>query len=221
MYAWRGRVRGSGEDQHMWLHASLFAPHVWELLLVCFCVRYSRVDISFVLDSLCCYSVNPLEAWLLLQPRCLQTGSRKRRHRVEEGANLSGAEEQTGSHVQTHVSIQITEHVLNKNPLLCDKQAAHAFIQSHSPDVVVCPLWGWCVESVSVQHELIITSVWSCLERSRYTPCACVCVCLCQNVRHTAVSLLAVVFLYVSPEHQPVSLHFLSLSPSEPTETQM
>lgn len=94
----------------MWLHASLFAPHVWELLLVCFCLCYSRVDISFVPNSLRCYSVNTLETWLLLQPRYLQTGSAMRRHRVQEGANLSGAEEKTGSHAQTHVCIQLTVH---------------------------------------------------------------------------------------------------------------
>lgn len=37
----------------------LFAPHVWELLLACSSLRSSRVDISFVPSSLCCYSVNP------------------------------------------------------------------------------------------------------------------------------------------------------------------
>ena len=83
--------RGGGEDQRMWLYASLFAPHVWELLSVRFCLCSSRVDISFVPITLCCYSVNPLEAGALLQPRHLQTGSEERRHHTGRGANLSGA----------------------------------------------------------------------------------------------------------------------------------
>ena len=93
----------------MWLYASLFAPHVWELLLVCFCLCSSRVDISFVPDSLCCYSVNPLEAGALLQPRHLQTGSEERRHHAEGGANLSGASGKTGTHAQAHVSMHPSE----------------------------------------------------------------------------------------------------------------
>lgn len=101
---------GGGEDQRMWLHASLSAPHVWELLLVCFCLCSSRVDISSVPGSLCRYSVNPLEAGVLLQPRHLQTGSEERRHHAEGGANLSGAEGKTGAQAQTHASIHPSEH---------------------------------------------------------------------------------------------------------------
>lgn len=104
--------RGGGEDKRMWLCASLFAPYVWELLLVCFCLCFSRVDISFVPSSLCCYSVNPLEAEVLLQPHHLQTGSKEGRHHVEGGANLSGAWGKIG----THVSIHPSEHTLNKSP---------------------------------------------------------------------------------------------------------
>lgn len=65
-----GKKKVGGEDQRIWLCASLSASHVWELLLVCLSLRSSRVDISFVPAILCCYSVNPLEAGAL-QPHPL------------------------------------------------------------------------------------------------------------------------------------------------------
>lgn len=92
----------------MWLYASLFAPHMWELLLVRFCLRSSRVDISFVPGSLCCYSANPLEAGALLQPRHLQTGSEERRHHAEGGANLGGAFRKRRTHVHKHVHAPVS-----------------------------------------------------------------------------------------------------------------
>ena len=95
--------RGGGEDQRMWLYASLFVLHVWELLLVCFCLCSSRVDISIMHGSLCCYSVNPPEAGALLQPRHLQTGSEERRRLAEGSASLSGASGGKQAHMYKHM----------------------------------------------------------------------------------------------------------------------
>lgn len=109
MHAWRRKEEGV-ERGSAYVAVCLFvwAPCVWELLLVCFCLCSSRVDISFVPSSLCCYSVNPLEAEALLQPRHLQTGSEERRHHAEGGANHSGALGKTAPHACTHPS----EHTL-------------------------------------------------------------------------------------------------------------
>lgn len=203
--------RGGGEDQRLWLHASLFAPHVWELLLVCFCLCSSRVDISSVPDSLCCYSVSTLEARALLQPHHLQTGSAKRRHHTEGGANPSWAEGKTGTHAQTHVSIHPSEHKYLTKAL--------AVWQTGCSCLWTKPVhWRGCVSIVRLMCWVNQHTAWAnyrlCMklsgEEQVHTLCmhVCVsgCVCLCQNVRHTTASLLGVVFLYVSPEHQPVSL---------------
>lgn len=205
--------RGGGEDQRMWLHASLFVPHVWELLLVRFCLRSCRLDISFVPGGLRCYSVNSPEARVLLQPCHLQTWSEERRHHVEGGANLSGLtgrkkKKKTGSHTQSHKHKPIWANTKQK-PWLWYKQAAHALEQSRFIDVVVCPLLGWCAERTRIQHELIITSVWSCLKKSRYTPTLHVPVCLCFvsecQTHHCVFSLHCLfLYIYISPVHQPV-----------------
>lgn len=186
-----------------------FAPHVWELLLVCFCLCSSRTDISFVPGSPCCYSVSPLEAGALLQPRHLQTGSEERRHHAEGGANLSGVWGKTGSpytNTCKHAP-NVSTHTEQK-PLLRDKQAAHAF--EH-----------WRVGSSSIQHELIITSVWICLERSRYTPSACMCVCLsvcvCARMSDTPPCLCLVLSLFIYLQNTSLSYMLpLPLNPQRP-----
>lgn len=210
--------RGGGEDQRMWLHASLFVPHVWELLLVRFCLRSCRLDISFVPGGLRCYSVNSPEARVLLQPCHLQTWSEERRHHVEGGANLSGLtgrkkNKNTGSHTQSHKHKPIWANTKQK-PWLWYKQAAHALEQSRFIDVVVCPLLGWCAERTRIQHELIITSVWSCLKKSRYTPTLHVPVCLCfvsECQTHHCVFSLHCLFIYIYISSTPTCLSLLPL----------
>lgn len=95
-----------------------------------------------------------------------------------------------------------------KNNHTCTNARMHAPIWAHtfkkSPRCETNRLLmlqkQWWVGSTSIQHELIITSLWSCLERSGYTPIACISVCVfvseCQT--HCCVSAWCCLFLYIS-----------------------
>lgn len=102
-----------------------------------------------------------------------------------------------------------------QKPWLWYKQAAHALEQSRFIDVVVCPLLGWCAEQTRIQHELIITSVWSCLKKSRYTPTLHVPVCLCFvsecQTHHCVFSLHCLFFIYIYISSTPTCLSLLPL----------
>lgn len=56
-----------------------------------------------------------------------------------------------------------------------EKKQAHTHTHAHCAVTVRqtgCSCFRNWARSSSIQHELIITSVWSCLERARYTPSA-------------------------------------------------
>lgn len=114
----------------------------------------------------------------------------------------------TGSHTQSRKHKPIWANTKQK-PWLWYKQAAHALEQSRFIDVVVCPLLGWCAERTRIQHELIITSVWSCLKKSRYTPTLHVPVCLCFvsecQTHHCVFSLHCLLYIYIYLQYTNLS----------------
>lgn len=152
---------------------------------VCGSCCCSRLDVSFVPGSVCCYSVkSPRRKERSLQPRHLQTGSEVKRRCGKGGANLSGAVNECGGGegvfecgcTHTHTLIWACTHMANKK--LPERQTSCCFF---------CVTFCARVESNNIQPDVIITSVWNCLHGrkggGRYTPNAFMRACLCYHVK--------------------------------------